>query len=492
MKTTDTNSGKGLSSEEATALIAQYGFNEIPERKRNPILEFLGRFWGPMPWLLEAAMALSFVLGHSIEAIMILTILSINAVIGYLHASNSKKVIELLRKRLALSVRALRDGEWVSLPARETVPGDIISVKPGEIIPADARILSGNLSVDQSSLTGESLPVEIEAGGTVYSSTPVKRGEARCLVTATGAATYFGKTARLVENAKHASHQEEVMMRIVKYMMYLGIAASVLVALYAWLIHVDLLVILSFVVIFLMGAVPVALPAVLAIVQSVGAIELSKKGAVVSRLEAIEDAASIDTLCFDKTGTITRNELAVADMQTFGETSGEDLIRMALLSSGQGDKDLIDAAIVRKADANRVTTDGYAQTKFVPFDPSLKRTEAIAEKEGKQIRIVKGAPLTILGLCEKNNDHADLATIKMVSEYSKKEISKHRSSLFRFNKRFASHGGTFSPFRPAQGRIAGDDRGLSSLSAYARSCSPATMRRSAAKLPRWSESAAEF
>lgn len=424
------NAETGLSSAEATRLIASYGFNELAEKKRNPVLDFFARFWGPMPWLLETAMALSVILGHEIEAAMILAILSVNAVIGFRHARDSKRAIDLLRKRLALTVRVLRDGAWVTIPAREAVPGDVISVKLGEIIPADARILSGSLSVDQSSLTGESLPVEAGPGETIYSGSPVQRGEARCVITATGNRTFFGKTARLVETAKHASHQEEVMMSIVKYMMYLGIAASILVAAYAWYIKVDLLVILSFVVIFLMGAVPVALPAVLAIVQSVGAVELSKKGAVVSRLEAIEDAASIDTLCFDKTGTITKNELEIADMQTFGETAGEDLVRMALLASSSEGQDLIDAAIARKAATSGISTDGYERTDYVPFDPALKRTEVTATIDGTRIRVVKGAPLMVLRMCEETSALVNQAALNIIVSYSKKG---HRTIAVAFS-----------------------------------------------------------
>jgi H+-transporting ATPase len=416
---TMTNPYEGHSADEAARLLAQYGFNELAEKKQNPLLDFLGRFWGPMPWLLETAMVLSIVLGHTIEAVMILVILSINAVIGFRHARESRQAVELLRKRLALTVRVLRDGSWTTIPARETVPGDIISVRLGEIIPADARVITGNLSVDQSSLTGESLPAEVGPGDTIYSGSPVRRGEARCVVTATGNETYFGKTARLVETAKHASHQEEVMLGIVRYMMHLGIAASIVVAAYAWYVKVDPIVILSFMVIFLMGAVPVALPAVLAIVQSVGAIELSKKGAVVSRLEAIEDAASIDTLCFDKTGTITENKLAVAEMQTFGETGEEDLLRLAVLASSPEGNDLIDSAIAGEFATRNVQLNGYEQTHYTPFDPALKRTESIAEKSGTRIRIVKGAPTTVFRLCGEGISFVNEAAKNVVLEYSK-------------------------------------------------------------------------
>lgn len=410
---------EGLSHEEAAKRIAQYGFNEITEKKKSPILEFLGRYWGPMPWLLEAAMALSFFLGHILEVAMIFAILSVNAIIGYRHARGSQEAVNLLKRRLAIFVRVLRDDEWVSLPARETVPGDIISVKLGEIVPADALILEGNLSVDQSSLTGESLPVEIGDGSQVYSGSPIKRGEARCLVTKTGSETYLGKTAKLVESAKHKSHQEEVMLSIVKNMLYLGIAASILVATYAFTLKMNPLVILTFVVIFLMGAVPVALPAVLTIVQSVGALQLSRKGAVVTRLEAIEDAASIDTLCFDKTGTITENKLGVADLLVLDGSTESDLLRLATIASTVEGNDLIDKAIKNRADSDGIDSVGYTRVSYIPFDPLFKRTEAIVDHDGLRSRIAKGAPTVIMGLCGEDVETKRRAE-KAVQEYSRK------------------------------------------------------------------------
>jgi H+-transporting ATPase len=389
----------GLSDQEASSRLAIHGYNEIPTKKRNPLLDFLGRFWGPMPWLLETAMLLSSFLGHVLEATIIATLLAVNAVIGQLHAKDSARAIELLRQKLAAFVRVLRDGVWVSRPAREAVPGDVIAVRLGEVVPADGLIIDGDLALDQSALTGESLPVEAGKGSPVYSGSPVTRGEARCLVTATGPETYLGKTAKLVEAARPKSHQEEVMLHIVRIMMYLGLAASLLVAAYALALRIDPVVILTFIVIFLMGAVPVALPAVLTIVQSVGALQLSRKGAVVARLEAIEDAASIDTLCFDKTGTITQNRLAVAELAALPGTGDSDLLRLALLASATEGKDLLDAALMEKAKAMGVDGGGYGRKAFLPFDPSIKRTEAVVEKDGVRSRVVKGAPGTVMELC---------------------------------------------------------------------------------------------
>lgn len=309
------SSRDGLSDSDAGKRLDIFGSNEIAEKKTNPFLDFLLRYWGPMPWLLELAMALSFILRHYLEGVIIFLLLTINAVIGHVHSRGSQKAVELLKKKLAVKAKVLRDKKWAMMESKELVPGDIITVGLGDIVPADSKIISGELSIDQSALTGESLPAETHESDIVYSSSVVRRGEARCVIVNTGASTYFGKTAELVKTAKPKSHQEDVMMAIVRYMMYLGVAAPVLILAYGVMMRLEehVFTMLTLAVIFLMGAVPVALPAVLTIVQSVGALELAKRGALVTRLDSIEDAASIDILCLDKTGTITQNKLSVAD-----------------------------------------------------------------------------------------------------------------------------------------------------------------------------------
>ena len=271
------SSTNGLTESEATHRTQKFGFNEVAEKRGNPVLAFLSRYWGPMPWLLELAIVLSFVLKHYLEAGIIFILLTINTVIGYIQSRGSQRALEALKKRLAIKANILRDGKWATREARAIVPGDIISVGLGDIIPADAKLISGELSIDQSILTGESLPVDAQPSAILYSGSIVKRGEAKCLVVNTGANTYFGKTAELVKIAKPKSHQEQIMLSVVRYMMVLGIVALILVASYAAVIGTGILSILTFAVIFLMGAVPVALPAVLTIVQSVGATELAKR-----------------------------------------------------------------------------------------------------------------------------------------------------------------------------------------------------------------------
>ena len=422
----------GLSGAEAAKRLALFGHNEITEKKKNAFLEFLLRYWGPMPWLLELAMGLSFVLHHTLEGIIIFVLLTVNAVIGHLHSRGSQKAIELLKKKLAIKAKVLRDGTWGIQESRDLVPGDIISLGLGDIVPADAKIVNGGLSVDASALTGESLPMETHESDILYSSAVVRRGTARCVVVNTGARTYFGKTAELVNIAKPKSHQEAVMMAMVKYMMYFGISALVLVLAYGLLanLHERLVTVLTLAVIFLMGAVPVALPAVLTIVQAVGAMELAGKGVLVTRLDSIEDAASIDVLCFDKTGTITQNRLSVVDAVPFSGFRKEDVVITAALASQQEGMDLIDSAVLEYAKAAGVDLKPFHQLSFKPFDPSIKRTEAIVEVAGKSFTAVKGAAQVVMSLCrdmdQKTREKAN-GTIEEFSRNGYRTIAIARS-----------------------------------------------------------------
>ncbi len=392
----------GLSGAEAAERLSLYGHNEITEKKKNPLLEFLQRYWGPMPWLLELAMGLSFLLHHTLEGIIIFVLLTVNAVIGHIHSRGSQRAVELLKNKLAIKAKVLHDGKWGMQKSRDLVPGDIIAVGLGDVVPADAKIMSGGLSVDASALTGESLPVETHESDIIYSSAVVRRGEARCVVVNTGAHTYFGKTAELVRIAKPKSHQEAVMMSMVRYMMYFGIVALILVLSYGLLenLHEHLVTVLTLAVIFLMGAVPVALPAVLTIVQAVGAMELAGKGVLVTKLDSIEDAASIDVLCFDKTGTITQNRLSVSDAVPFSGYRKEDVVVAAALASQKEGMDLIDSAVLEFAGTAGVDLTPYRRLSFKPFDPSIKRTEVVAEVEGRRFKAVKGAAQIIMSLCQ--------------------------------------------------------------------------------------------
>jgi H+-transporting ATPase len=410
----------GLTENEAGRRLKDFGYNEIKEKKKSPVLEFLLRFWGPMPWLLELAMALSFLLSHHLEGIIILVLLTFNAIIGQVHSLGSRKTAELLRKKLALRAKVERDGTWVIKKSREIVPGDIVAVKLGDIVPADARIVQGKLSVDQSALTGESMPAGAHGGDVIYSGSVVRQGEARCVVVNSGPNTYFGRTAELVSIAGPRSHQEEVMLDIVKYMMYLGIAASVLVSAYALVMHTGFLLILTFVVIFLMGAVPVALPAVLTIVQAVGAMQLAGKGALVTRLSSIEDASSIDVLCLDKTGTITQNRISVSEGVPFAGYKEEDVLRIAAMASQEEGMDIIDLAVIERARSKGIDVSSYRLIEYTPFNPEAKRSEAVLEADKGSFKAVKGAVRTVMSMCSGMDQAAKEKLEQTVEDLSHK------------------------------------------------------------------------
>jgi H+-transporting ATPase len=444
-------SADGLTDSEVQRRLQIFGFNEVAEKKKNPIVEFLLRYWGPMPWLLELAILLSIVLKNYLEAGIIFALLTINTVIGEIQSRSSQRALEALKKRLAVRARVLRDSEWVTIEAREIIPGDIISIGLGDIVPADAKLIAGDLSIDQSVLTGESLPVDIQQSAIICSGSIVRRGEAQCVVLNTGANTYFGKTAELVKIARPKSHQEQIMLAIVRYMMFVGIGALAIVAAYAAVIGTGLPSVLTFAVIFLMGAVPVALPAVMTIVQSVGAMELARKGVLVTRLNSIEDAASIDVLCVDKTGTITQNKLSIGDIVPFAAYSKREVTLIASLASQGGGKDAIDGAVLDYAKASKVNLSSYAQLSFTAFEPSTKRSEAIVSNGVRRFRVIKGAPQQVISLC-KGLDEATIAkanqTVEELSLKGYRTIGVARSVDNTDNLQFAGLLSLADPPRP--------------------------------------------
>jgi H+-transporting ATPase len=419
LKTLNVNE-KGLTEAEAAKRATEYGFNEVIEKKKNLYIDFLSRFWGPMPWLLELAAGLSMVVGQVFDGLLIFSLLVMNTVIGFFNENNSQKALELLKKRLEIRTNLLRDGKWAARAARELVPGDIITVRLGDVVPADAKIIEGQLSVDQAALTGESLPVEVKDSDILYTGSIVKRGEAKCVVVNTGMKTYFGKTVELVNIAKPKSKQEEVMLTICRYMMYVGVFAFILVAFYCIRADLGLVVILTFAAMFIGGAVPAALPVMFTVAQSSGATELAKKGILVTRLDAIENAASVQVLCMDKTGTITKNEMEVSDAIPFSGFKKEDVVLIAALASNEASKDAIDNSVLEYAKAQKAGFGTCKKMSFTPFEPATKRSEAVVELKGKKFKAIKGAPQVVLSLC-KNTGKKDAEEFqKQIEILSKK------------------------------------------------------------------------
>jgi H+-transporting ATPase len=404
------SSPKGLSSEEAEERLAQYGPNSLEERKLNPILKFLGYFWGPIPWMIEVAAILSAVVRHWTDLIIILILLLFNALVGFWQEYKAANALEALKKQLALEARTLRDGKWQGIHAEKLVPGDIVRLRLGSVIPADVKLLEGDfLSVDQSALTGESLPVDKRAGDIAYSGSVAKQGEMVALVISTGAHTYFGRTATLVQTAGAPSHFQKAVLQIGDYLIYLCIGLVIVLILVQLGRGERILTLVQFALILTVASIPVALPAVLSVTMAVGALALSRMKAIVTHLESIEEMAGIDILCSDKTGTLTQNKLTLGDPVTFAAKDAQELILYGALASKEEDQDPIDLAVLGGI-RDKETLQRYRQVRFVPFDPVHKKTEStIEDPDNRTFKAAKGAPQVIMELCDLDQDTSDKA-----------------------------------------------------------------------------------
>jgi H+-transporting ATPase len=413
------SSPQGLTGAEAERRLAQYGPNALEEKKVNPILKFLSYFWGPIPWMIEVAAVLSALVKHWVDLIIICVLLIFNGVVGFWQEYQAANAVEALKKQLALKARVKRDGKWQEADATTLVPGDILRLRLGDIIPADVKLTEGDyLSVDQSALTGESLPVDKKAGDVGYAGSVAKQGEMVALATATGSNTYFGKTAGLVSSAKSVSHFQKAVLTIGDYLIYLSLGLAALLVLTMLFRGASLFTLFQFALILIVASIPVAMPAVLSVTMAIGAVVLARMKAIVTRLESIEEMAGMDILCSDKTGTLTQNKLTLGKPALFGAKDAQDLILAGALASKEEDRDAIDSAVI-KGLSDVKALDRYEQVKFIPFDPVHKRTEAeIKGRDGKSFRVTKGAPQVILGLCNPEKDLADKVNAK-VDEFAK-------------------------------------------------------------------------
>ena len=409
---------QGLSSAEAQQRLVQFGRNALEEKKVSSLARFLGYFWGPIPWMIEVAAVLSGVVRRWDDFAIILALLVFNAVIGFWQEFKAANALEALKSQLALKARALRDGQWNEIDAAVLVPGDVIRLRLGDIIPADAKLIEGDyLAIDQSALTGESLPVNKKPGEVAYSGSIAKQGEMVALVTATGGDTFFGRTARLVEDAGAVSHFQKAVLAIGDYLIYLSLALVAVLIIVQLFRHAPLLDLVQFALILTVASIPVAMPAVLSVTMAVGALALSKMKAIVSRLQSIEEMAGVDILCSDKTGTLTQNKLTLGEPVVFGAADAQELILSGALASRAENKDAIDLAVIGGLQ-DTGTLKGYTQTGFVPFDPVSKRTEGqIKDADGKAFRTTKGAPQVIMELSNLTGDQADRAH-RLIDEFA--------------------------------------------------------------------------
>jgi H+-transporting ATPase len=412
------SSPEGLTQAEAAKRLVQYGLNELEEKKTNALLKFLKYLWGPIPWMIEVAVVLSGVVRHWPDFCIILMLLFANAIIGYWEEREAGNAIDALKARLAIKARVKRDGKWVTPPAKQLVPGDVIRLRLGDIVPADARLLAGDeVSVDQSALTGESLPATKKPGEAVFSGSIMRRGEIGALVYATGTNTYFGKTAQLVESAVSVSHFQKAVVRIGDYLIILAVVLVSLIVAVGLYRGEHLLTLLQFALVLTVAAIPVAMPTVLSVTMAVGARLLARKQAIVSKLVAIEELAGVDVLCADKTGTLTQNKLTLGDPFAIEGVTEAQVILNAALSSRSDNDDTIDQAVLG-AVTDHTSFKTYQMLKFTPFDPVQKRTEAtIKDANGTIFQVTKGAPQVIAQLAA-NADAVRTAYDKAVDDFA--------------------------------------------------------------------------
>jgi H+-transporting ATPase len=404
--TLSVNPAAGLTGAEAKRRLAQYGANEIPERRARPIVALLKKFWAPVPWMLEITIVIQILLGRIGEAAIVGALLAFNAAIGFVEEGRASKALALLRGRLKTRSRVLRDGHWQTVSAADLVPGDCVHLRMGDLAPADIRISSGDVLLDQSALTGESVPIEAGAGTLAYAAAIVRRGEATGEVVATGVRTYFGKTAELVRTAKAASHLQTTIFAIVKTLIVVDAILVCALLVYATWVGLPLADVVPFALILLVASVPVALPATFTLATALGSTELAHGGVLVARLAAIEEAAGMDVLCTDKTGTITENRLALAKAAPLAGTTENQLLRWAALASDTATQDPIDLAILAAASTRGLLADPLQRLEFVPFDPAQRYSLGRYQDGAETLCVVKGAPQAIVALTANPPDIA--------------------------------------------------------------------------------------
>jgi H+-transporting ATPase len=410
---------KGLKQTDVEIYVKQYGYNEIPEKKSNPLLKFLKKFWGLTAWMLELIIVLSWFLQKKSDAYVVMGLLVFNAVIGFAQEQNAANAVEALKKQLQVNAKVIRDGVWKTVTARELVPGDIIRVRIGDFVPADVKIIIGEIGVDQSALTGESVEAEKKPEEIIFSGSIVTRGEASGIVVLTGVNTYFGRTVQLVQIAKPKLHIETIISKVTKWLLVIvGVLLSIAFVA-SFLQGTNPIEILPLMLVLLLGAIPVALPAMFTVSMALGSLELVKHGVLVTRLSAPDDAAQMDILCVDKTGTITMNKMSVSKIVPLKGFSENEVLLYGTLASQEANHDSIDMAFINAAKQKNLFDGSLVQKTFTPFDPKTRMTEALVIKGNEEFKVMKGAfdvLAQICGLDDKNK--ADFEN--QIDEFAKK------------------------------------------------------------------------
>ncbi len=413
LKELRTDRGNGLSAGEVTERLDLYGYNEIPEKSESMFHRVMRRFWGPIPWMIEAAALLSALVGKWDDFTIIMILLCTNVIIDFWQESKALNALKVLKEKLAKYALVLRDGKFLTIDARNLVPGDIIKVKIGDLVPADIKLIEGDyILADQSALTGESLPASKKAGDIAYSNSVVKQGEMLGAVINTALNTFFGKTVALVAQAQREekSHFQKAVIHIGNFLIMITVFLVAVILITAMFRHENMLEILRFALVLTVAAIPVAMPAILSVTMAVGAMNLARKQAVVSRLVAIEELAGVDILCSDKTGTLTQNRMTVADPVPAAGHDVNELMLWACLASREENSDPIEVPIFEYLHASGAFAGltAFRQISFTPFDPVSKRTEALVEAEGGRTIVTKGAPQVILELCGERPEHQEM------------------------------------------------------------------------------------
>ncbi|MHB9100996.1 MAG: HAD-IC family P-type ATPase [Sulfuricella sp.] len=390
----------GLTGDEARRRLEKSGPNAMPDTALHPLRRALAKLWAPVPWMLEAAILLELALGKYAEAAIIAGLLVFNAALGFFQEGRAQATLAALKSRFALNASVRRDGAWKIVPAAELVPGDVVKLSLGAVVAADVRLVEGSVLLDQSMLTGESVPIEAVSGVQTYAGALVRRGEAVAEVTATGARTKFGRTAELVRTAHVVSSQQKAVLRVVRNLaLFNGVLIAMLVA-YAYAISMPSAQIIPLVLTAVLASIPVALPATFTLAAAIGAQALAKLGVLPTRLSAVDEAASMDVLCADKTGTLTNNELKVTSVRPMPGFDEAQVVGMAALASSDGGQDPVDGAI-RAAAVHSGAPDLPKLISFVPFDPATKMSEAtVTDSSGATLRVVKGAFASVVGLTQ--------------------------------------------------------------------------------------------